>query len=435
MGWIQVGVCAALVLLAAAGGPVVAEEDPAPATGVTPEERDAALAKAFRYLDDELWKMQAGGSPRKPYACAVAGWAYLIASAKAGKKLPARTRQIERIRDELERYADEVARLYERDDKKRKKEERRRPRGPPGMPDMMGIRTAQYVWPLSMAAHFFAESAARGKKRSASKKVLRTIVRALEAAQQENGGWGHDDASREGMGLPPIRIPKPGGGSLTYPGTLLAASNCALSALGVAHRVLGTTKKAKSLARGRAYFEASQNGDGSFPYDPAQKHDMDFGGAMAGGIEVARTGGAIYALHCAGAPPGDPVVAKAIRSVDADLSLLHEGHGSACMALQLGALASRVRGDEAWARFRGTFFRRILDRQGEDGGFRCACKGGTMAVTCDTRELPGIRMPGYVAQQRVYVTAIYALVLALDRDATRSVPARKPKDAPVVTGK
>ena len=34
----------------------------------------------------------------------------------------------------------------------------------------------------------------------------------LAAAQQENGGWGHDDAARPGMGLPPILAhPEPSG--------------------------------------------------------------------------------------------------------------------------------------------------------------------------------------------------------------------------------
>ncbi len=418
--------------------PAAAEDESTPqvAADVTAKERDKAIKKAFAYLDDELWKMQAGGSPRKHYAWGVAGWAYLIAEDRGdGKKLPSRKKQIDRIWAELSRYAEEVARLYERDDKKRKKaEKKKRPGGlHPGMPDRMGMRTAQYTWTLSQAAHFFSEAAARGKKKSAAKKELRSIVRVLEASQQEDGGWGHDDASRPGMGLPPIQIPKPGGGSQGYPGTLLAASHCALAGLGQAHRILGN-KKSKAADRATAFFAKTQNGDGTFPYDPSQKHGGR-GGAMGGDIEVARTGGAVFALHCAGAKPGDPVVEKAIAAIDKNPEAMSEGHGSASMALQYSALACRVRGDAAWKRFRGIFFRRILDHQQEDGNFNCCCKHTSPGVTCDTKKLPGMRMSGYVEQQRVYVTAIYTLILLLDRTTVKNTPPLVPKADAVVTGK
>ena len=146
-------------------------------------------------------------------------------------RVPSRKKQLDRIRDYLDSYAERVARGYDQSDKREAKQKKRKdpPKGPPGFDAMRGMQTAQYVWPLGQMAHFHAESVARGKSKSASKKSLRVIARLLAACQQENGGWGHDDAEREGMGLPPIQIPKPGGGSLTYPATLLAATNCALS--------------------------------------------------------------------------------------------------------------------------------------------------------------------------------------------------------------
>jgi hypothetical protein len=396
--------------------------------GVTSEQRDAALAKAFRHLDEQLWKLEDGGSPRRQYSMAVAGWAYLLASDKAGKTLPARKQQIDRIHDELLRYVERVEKQYGREAKRKPP-----PTGPDGFPmDFEAMYTAQFVWPLSVAAPFFAECAARGKHAADSKRALKSIVAILERAQQENGGWGHDDASRPGMGLPPIRIPKPGGGELTYPGTLLAASHCALSGLGFAHAFLGT-KRAESLERGRAYFGKAQNANGTFPYDPSQRHDIAGAEApMMGAIEVARTAGAVFALYCAGTPADDAAARKALDAIDAQPDLVSEGHGSATMALQFGALLARGRGDRAWQTFRAIYFPRILKEQAANGACSCVCKHEAAAVTCDTAPIPG--MPGaaeYAAGNKIYVTAIHALVLALDRTAPRVLPTMPAPKGPV----
>jgi len=397
---------------------------------VQADARDAALAKAFRYLDEELWKLQDGGSPRRQYTMAVAGWAYLLAAdkAEAGRKLPGRKRQIDRIFKELVRYTERVERLYEKDDKRSRKK-----KAPPAPGGFGAMRTAQYVWPLSVAAHFFAESAARGKRKGEAKKALKAIAKVLAAAQQENGGWGHDDAARPGMGLPPIRIPKPGGGDHTYPATLLAASHCALSALGVAHRTL-KTKRAPALQAGREYFRLAQNGNGSFPYDPSQKHGGQVTAKMAGGIETARTAGAVFALFCAGAARDDPVAVAGLKAIDAQVELLSEGHGSATMALQFGALLSRGRGDRAWAAFREIFLPRILAHQEPSGAFTCVCQAKGMAVTCDTRELPGlpaVAAADWIKGGKVYVTAIHALILLLDRTPARALPEMPDRAGPV----
>ncbi|MHC4930922.1 MAG: hypothetical protein ACYTGV_01855 [Planctomycetota bacterium] len=203
----------AVLLASLAVAPAARTQEDAPAGVVTPEARDDALVKAVRYLDEHLWKLQEGGSPRRQYTLAIAGWAYLLASDRGSRRLPARKRQLQRIHKELVRYAERVAKLYDRDDKRTKKRQKADvdARGALGFE---AFRTAQYTWPLSMAAHFFAESHARGRRKGESRNALKAIVRVLEASQQENGGWGHDDAARPGMGLPPIPIPKPGGGQL-----------------------------------------------------------------------------------------------------------------------------------------------------------------------------------------------------------------------------
>ena len=186
----------------------------------------------------------------------------------------------------------------------------------------------------------------------------------------------------------------------------------------------------KSLERGRDYFEKAQNANGTFPYDPSQKHGVKSSSAMAGGIEVARTGGAVFALLCAGANPQDPAIIAALKAVDERPDLLSEGHGSASMALQFGALLSRARGPEAWNRFRQIFLPRILSSQEEDGSFKCVCKQASPGVTCDTRQIPGANWPGYMEGKQAYVTAIYTLILVLDRAAIKAIPEMPKMRAP-----
>ncbi len=418
----------------------------ADAPTVTPEQRDAALAKAFRYLDEQVWGLDEGGSPRKQYTVAIMGLASLLAGDRTGAdaaRLPPRKKEAERARDYLVRYAAEVAALYAKDDRKREKDKRRdrEPAAAPGFP--MG--PSQYVWPLGVSGLFLAESAKRGQARKECTGALDDIVRVIEGAQQANGGWGHDDAQRPGLGLPPVKIPLPGRDAIDYPGTLLAASNCALTGLGLAHALRGDAARAKSLENARDYYRSSQNGDGAWPYDPSQRDgDTPSGGegndaiarALAASrgdaLSVARTTGAIFALLAGGEDPKSAEVARALAIVDAHPEWAGEGHGSATMALQWAALLARARGPEAWSTFRRTWFPRVLAAQKDDGSFDCACAHASGATTCDTEpigDLPG--MDDWVRQARVYVTAIHALVLVLDRADLQAVP--KMPDVPAET--
>jgi len=376
---------------------------------VTPENRDEAIKAAFGHLDDAMWKMQAGGSPRREFTMAIAGWAYLIARDRPdeGRRLPSRRREIGRIHDELVRYVERVAKLYERDVKE----------GP--------MRTAQYTWPVSAAGLFFAECAARRKQRGASSKALELVAEILEKSQQKNGGWGHDDASKPGMGLPPIRIPKPGGGQLEYPGTLLCASHGALAALGASPR------KSEAVRGAVSYFERAQNGDGTFPYDPSQTFARK---GPSNGLAVARTPGAVYALLLAGVKKDAPVVEKALAAIDAQPEMMSEGHGSAALALLYGGLLADARGERAWRTFRTLFFGKILEKQEKDGAFLCIAEAKTFGVTVDTKELPGMAdMPcagAWTSQAKTYVTAIHTLLLMLDRTDSEIAPeAPAPKGA------
>lgn len=437
MGWRRRGVVVLLFSLCFAAPAAIADEkEPAASDEVTAEQRDEALVRMFKYLDDNLWKLGENGSTQKHYAAAVMGWASLICGEKIkdGKRLRSRTKQIQRARDHLAQYTERVARGYEQSDKRESKKKKDKPKGPPGFEGFMGMAPAQYVWSLGMAGHFHAESIARGKKKSAAKKHLRAVVKILQAAQQDDGGWGHDDARREGMGLPAIKIPKPGGGTLTYPGTLLGASNCALSALGAAHGQLGG-KPTKWMKAGVGHFRKFQNGDGTWPYDPAQKHDRSGAGmpaGMVGGIEIARTSGGVLSMYLCGVPMSDEAIVKALEAIDAKPELLSDGHGSAGMALQFGALLAAARGGKAWATFRKIFFPKILAKQNADGSCDCVCSDA-FGVTNDTKPIGGMSMPGWIAGGRVYITAIHALIFALDRAAPKAIPAAPPQKEKVVT--
>jgi hypothetical protein len=409
---------------------------PAPvqaAPKVTAEARDEAIRRGFEYLDRKVWELNEGGSPQKQYTIAVTAWASLLAADAEGraKKLPSRAKELEKLRRYLERYVGVVAHEYEKDDEKTKRRRGNDEKGQEEPDDFAAFsRPAQYVWPVSMAAHYFAESYARGRDKTVARQGLKDAIAILEASQQPNGGWGHDDAARPGMGMPPIRIPKPGGGSEVYPPTLLAASYCGLSALGVAHARLGS-KTPESLKKGIEYFRAAQNEDGTYPYDPTQRHALQAQSTqMMGGLEVARTPGAFFALCCAGTAAAGKELRAAAKAMDAHPEWWSEGHGSATMALQFAALAARARGDVAWSAFRRLYFPRILASQEESGGFTCVAEAKLPGVTSDTAPLPGLSGMGeWTEHQKVYVTSVHVLVLLLDRSRPAALP---PMPAPAV---
>jgi len=397
---------AALILLLLAGE--------APVVAVTPEARDAALVKAFHFLDETIWHMPDGGSPQRQYTMAVAAHAYLLAADRGGKRLPSRQRQVARMHDELVRYVDRVvdriAKVKQSDADLTFVQRLRR-----------NSKTLQWTWVLGVAAPYFAESLARGKRSGECRRVLKKIVRILEASQQPGGGWGHDDARLIGT----FEIP----GKFRYPAEFVAPSYCALSALGIARRARGKKGDSSALRAGRAYFASGQSEDGTFPYAfrklrPGAKPGM-------GPVAVARTSGVAFALFCAGAKPTDPTAVKALRAIDGRPQFMAEGHGSATMALQFGGLLSRARGDRAWSAFRSMYFPRILAAQEKSGAFLCVSTG-VIGSNDETRpRLPaglrdsvpsGIKLPDRNPRAEPYVTAIHSLLLLLDRTESRVLP-------------
>lgn len=414
---------ASLILLILLLAPVAVgeESEPDDAPAWTTAQRDAALKKAFAYLDDNLWKLGDRGSPFKQYSAAVAGWAYLLAGQRSGERLPSRGKQLHRIRAYLERRLEPVERLYERFDR----DGRVLPSVKGGVANPGMAPEAQFTWPLSMAAFFFAESLARGKDERDSRSMLERVVVVLERAQQPNGGWGHDDAQVPGLGMPESRD-IPGG----YPQTLVGATNCAASALGTAYRLLNLPDP-ESAPLAIRYYREAQNPDGTFPYDPSRKVPARLpapGDRDVSVIARARTAGALFALYCLGAQADEDLVTKAAAVVEGSLEDVSEGHGSATLALQFGALLSRAQGAERWKAFRTIYFPPILDEQYEDGSFGCVCMHEAFGVICDTKpRSSGLGTEsGYreraEMERSIYVTAIHCLILLLDRAPSRCAP-------------
>jgi hypothetical protein len=400
---------------------LLAGDTPAQPAVISPEARDAALSKAFRFLDDSIWKLSKGGSPQRQYAMAVAAHAYLLAGDRGGRRLPSRKKQLARMHDELVRYVDGVLAKYGR---------KERPRKDVSYAELIRAHKdhVQWTWVLGVAAPYFAESLARGKRTGECRRTLDKIVRILEASQQEGGGWGHHDAR-----LIPTRQIRAG---LKYPAEFVAPSYCALSALGIARTALGRKTDSKALRDGRAYFARCQSEDGTYPYayrklPPGWKPGM-------GPIAVARTSGVAYALFCAGAKATDPVALKALRAIDARPLFMAEGCGSATLSLQYGGLLSYARGTQAWRAFRSEYFPRILENQEKSGAFLCISRG-VVGSNNETRPRlpPGLKLPRDVAAHidrlpaEVYVTAIHSLLLLLERTDSLVIPRMPAPPGPV----
>ena len=113
---------APLLLIAVCAAPASSGTQDEAANEVSPEARDRAIVKAFEFLDREVWSLNEHGSPQKQYAVAMTAWASLLARDRVGgaKRLPSRSKAMDRLRSALERYVETVAREYEKDDDRRK---------------------------------------------------------------------------------------------------------------------------------------------------------------------------------------------------------------------------------------------------------------------------------------------------------------------------
>jgi len=364
----------------------VAKEVPA---AVTAEERNRAIDRALVYLANAVPRLpDSEGTPRRPFTAATTGYVFLLAGERTGTRRSKQRVLVADLKDFVMRYLEEVE---------------DRSRNPKELPSSQGVAESwaliQYTWPCAVAALFFAEMHQRGLYQDEAKDAVERLVKVLGEAQQENGGWGHGRARAEG----------------SYPNTLLASSALVASAVGLVKRSMNPPGT-EFLDKSPDYFRDAQLRNGNYPYDPSQR-SADFDELGAG-----RAAGAIFALWCMDVPLTDRTIKRSIKYLDAHLEQVAEGHGSAAMTLLFGALAAKVRGEKAWAAFKKTFFRRMIDAQARSGSFTCICKGTTPGTTNDSKPPGGLGMLQKGAD--AYVTAIHTWILLLDRETPKTMSPR-----------
>ena len=369
-----------------------------------PEARSAAIRRAIGFLDERLPRLpDAEGTPRKSFTEAVAGLVYLMDDATRAAPPP-----LARLRADLAAYVDRVTKAVA---------------DPEKLPPSYGLAdsrfTVQYTWPVAETALFFGELIARGDRGKDAPETLRKCVALLEAAQEENGGWGH---GRIRPGVTSAAADGPMGLKLSYPSTLVASTNAVASALGLV-RGFSAGRGVQSLDKARAYYRAARLAAGNFPYDPSQRSS----GASA--IDVGRTGGAVFAMHCLGMPQ-DTEFRQSAEYFLSHLADAAEAHGSPALSLAHAALACRALGDEPFLRFRRTFEKRIVAAQDARGAFACLCENRAFGVTCDS----GPMNAGLFADaQEPYVTALHTFALLLERGNLK-ILGKPDAPAPVTPG-
>ena len=400
--------CIAALLLPGAPG-ALGKPDKKP-SAVADHDRDEAINRGVRYLEDTVLRLpDASGTPRKQFTVALTGLVELMAGSARGIRTDGKSRIVDRCRAYLAAYVEEVER--------RSADESQLP---PRHGMAMSDRIMQYTWPLGTAAFFYGELHARGRHKKSSRKLLRRIAKVLGETQQTDGGWGHGRVQSKQTGEAPggVFAGMQGG----YPSTLLAATNGVAAPLALARTEVGA-KGLGFLERVIPYYETAQLPNGNFPYDPSQRSaHRDLTG-------VSRAAGALFSLYCLGVPWKHPTMKRSLSFVDEHVEYLSEGHGSSAYNLMWAALAQRVRGEEPWKRFKRTFFRRILDKQDEQGAFECICAGKAFASTNDSRGL-GLGIPRFAGGTKAYVTALHTFILLLDRDTPRLLEKRPAERRP-----
>ncbi len=226
---------------------------------------------------------------------------------------------------------------------------------------------AQQSWSDGFYALYLAERHWRGKDQ---KKQIARIVQRFEETQNADGGWGH------------------GGISVSfYPTTLLAATNMAITAIGIAQR-LGIETDPEVVASALKLYEEQQSAAGAWPYG---------GRPYRKGYEAGRTAAGVLALRALRLE-ASPMVARAEAYVAANVERVPMGHASPAMHVVLGAMAFAA-GDKA-APYRAVL-KKVVAHQNDDGTFR-----DIVPHSPDSTEILGRNV-----QDRAYLSALYAAAL------------------------
>lgn len=447
---------ALFLLLLFVPAPSEAREEAKVAKPLTDKEREAAITKASRWMEQHVMRLpDVSGTPRKQFVMATYGIVHAMLEDR-GIKTESRGAVGGRVEKYLLGYLDEVERRSRNVDEL-----------PPGHGVAVSGKLIQYTWPLGMSLVFFCDRIARRRNPTVARKAALRILDVLAEARQENGGFGHGRVApasaaaespalrrlRESLGddVPEVLKKKLASGQTGYPNTLVITSDLIGWAGGLARPVLRLDRM-PAVEGLRGYLRTAQLRNGSFPYDPSQRS------ADLSRTNVARTAGTICALDALGTSKTDTTLAQAWDYMDREFEYADEGHGSSVMGLWFAAMACRHadpgKKGVRWERFKRVFFRRIVEQQQKDGAFHCICRQRVFGATNDTNpmatpawEKEGA-MPGAVRKvarsggglprmfqqgTHAYVTVLHTWILLLETHQP-ALRGRAPvRHAPVIT--
>ncbi len=233
-------------------------------------------------------------------------------------------------------------------------------------------------WNQAFCALALVERAHRG---ASDGDALLALAARIQAGQRSDGGWGHGFR----------------GASVSYPSTLIAATNGSLLALGLFER-LGLPVEEKCIERGLDLYRAVQAQTGALPY----------GGPLhRTGFEAGRTAGAFTAMTTLGRTD-DELLRCTADYLFVNVLSIPEGHGSPAYHIFEGALAFYALGEEAWERYDNAVLEGVRGVVRGDGSF-----GDLYEHSPDSH--PAM---GSAELNRAYRTALYAAALSIPRSHT-----------------
>jgi outer membrane protein assembly factor BamB len=226
-------------------------------------------------------------------------------------------------------------------------------------------------WTDGFAALYFHERELAGK---GGRDALERIVEGFEKRQNDEGGWDH--GAQLGVSF--------------YPSTLIATTNLALVALGLAQRA-GVAVDAEVRDAGLKLLTDVQTESGGLPYG---------GRPYMKGVEAGRTCGSVLAFSALGLSD-DERFTRAARYVERNLESIPEGHASTAFHVLVGALAFSALGEKSAARYDEVILARVRAAQREDGSFGSIVDGNPdeLAIMADE------------TTNRAYVTALSTAAL------------------------
>jgi hypothetical protein len=234
------------------------------------------------------------------------------------------------------------------------------------------VPTTLANWTLGFAGLAFGEAYLNGKK---DEEAMRYIVKAIEDAVTEDGGWGH---CKDNIGVDKYHK--------NYPKTLFFTTGLCAAAIGLCNR-LGVRVKKTILDGALKLLETGCRG-GGYPYSPKHSDTRVIG----------RTSICLLALHMLEAT--DKSVYKAAAgSIEHNMQLIPEGHASSALHQCAAGMACYLLGRSVWLKYNKEFRDRIIATQQPDGSFKCICKGNVDPTSCSKKH------------GSAFITAMYCVAL------------------------